>query len=322
MEITNTLENEREGVKMLREELEVARLETEQRIEEARKVVREEVGKEYEALLVELEHVRHMEDMIQKKTKELDTVKAERDVLFEELKRQKGSIEKLSEENAVLREHLLDMKEYVQQMSLRAEAIRVTVGRGKNESEFGGQVPGGEVAEFWKRMGLPEDEYCVQYYVAFNENLKPGWFYVTPRYVVFEASLKHVQTPNRCVIPIKEIVQIDKRRIFSTWIPGKGLSLMIRTMGGEEYIFRSFFRRKEAAKLIVHQAMSLGVTIITTREGKEANFFEAVDCNSSTPKPLRTEAESGIVIDGEASFILENENVEKTDTDGLAGSST
>jgi len=179
--------------------------------------------------------------------------------MVEELQRLKKEIEKLTEANNVLREHVEDMQESLQQENIRNSALQKQQTEGKEEP-------------FWKKMQLPEGQECIQYFACCNSAMKGGWLYVTTHYVLFETSLKHLQGDHRVVMQIQDIVQLDKRRVSSRWIPGKGMSLMIRTKDSS-HLFRSFLRRNEAAILVLRQAQALNHIIITTQDDREEDYF-------------------------------------------------
>jgi len=201
---------------------------------------------------LEQRNIERIKQTIQQKTALVDSLQEEKNVLMEEFQRLKHAVEKLSEENSTLREYFEDMQESLQQEGHRAIAL-------SQKKETKPEAP----------SCLPEEESCLQYFWCCNTNMKCGRLYVTENYLVFETILKHLQGEHQIVIPIRDIICIDKTKVISKWVPGKGLSLSIQMKDNTFYKFPSIIKRDEAVRLIVQQGKK--ISIITETENISIN---------------------------------------------------
>mmetsp|Transcript_8591 Transcript_8591/g.11883 ORF Transcript_8591/g.11883 Transcript_8591/m.11883 type:complete len:209 (+) Transcript_8591:556-1182(+) len=201
-------------------------------------------------------------------TQENQILKQDRILLNEQITKIAEDKSQLSSENFRLKEDIKTMKDGIAEMSKQLESAIVDANTNNAVAAKARSLrDAAEDKAFQQKYGLPDTEFPITYYNC-SRNLKTGYLYITPHYVVFDAYV-NVFSEHKTVIEMVDIQSINKVKAFG-FMPGKGSDLEIRLFSnnGEVILFRNFMRRNDAVRDIVQQARNINHVIQTLRDGQ------------------------------------------------------
>ncbi|KAL6061746.1 hypothetical protein QOT17_012643 [Balamuthia mandrillaris] len=205
----------------------------------------------------------------------------------EQLKRYEQQVEGLKSENEAHQQKIKELEYNLESIneileerkqtikSLHDQLHRKQVDSATNTRSVSEQE---EIKSFQSRFSLPETEYRIGWYVC-TFGKTQGTFNISPNYICWGAnlldrSLSFLTHSSDVVIPLSDIVSIEKQDKRMWPLPGKGSGVEIKLKNGKSYYFWAFVRRKEALKDVMIQVKKNGLSVTTLRDGKTEEWVK------------------------------------------------
>jgi len=227
----------------------ISRLTAEKKNLEKKIKAMEDLEKSVESMKQEIGVYHENQEILEKQLKEFGETK----VFLE------AEIKKLQEENSNLTIAMQELAKQVEDLTLKLNEKETAPVKQRSIRETV------DDKSFQHKYGLPDTEFSITYFNCFSKNMKAGYLYLTPRYLIFDVYLNLFKDNSREIIPIDDIVSINKTK--AGFLPGKGSDIEVRTKDGKVILFRNFMKRKEAIKNILQQASNISHKIIIMRNG-------------------------------------------------------